>query len=418
MEGKGLLQGMGVRRALPLAAAMFLTLVPVTLVVPLLHELLVLRRGASPLTAHLFMSVNMMAGVLAAPVVVRLAPRAGGHARWLMGALAVDAAAFWLMGRSESLGALMAWRVVEGAAHLSAVTLLFAAANAAAGARRGVVMGLMGSALTLGVGLGASVGGIIGARNPEMLFPLGAFIALLAAVLAAPGARRAHAAVPAPVAPSAAPLPRTAAPPALTLPLAFAFSDRFAGGVFVSSFMLYVGQGLRLPPSTRGMLMMLFMVPFAISCCPAGMLADRLGRRLPLLIGTAGFGVAFALYGWVPALVLPWLMLVSGVLSALKLAPVLALCGDLAAGSGRDSVFAAFNVAGSIGFLLGPLAGGLLAQGTLALTGSVNYGVIFAVPGALEVGLALWAWPRLQGTGGRWASAGKPVTMRWSPTPR
>jgi MFS family permease len=418
MEGKGLPQGIGVRRDLPLAGAMFLTLVPVTLLVPMLHELLVVRHGASPLTAHLFMSVNMMAGVLAAPLAVRLASWAGGHTRWLMGALTVDAAAFWFMGRSESLGGLMGWRVVEGAAHLSAVTLLFAAANAVAGARRGAVMGLMGSALTLGVGLGAPLGGVVGTRNLEVLFPLGALVALLAAVLAGLGALRLHPAMPTPAARSAEPPPRRTAPPALAVPLALAFSDRFAGGIFVSSFMLYVGQGLRLPTSTRGMLMMLFMVPFALSCCPAGMLADRLGRRLPLMIGTAGFGVAFAIYGLVPALVLPWLMLLSGMLSALKLAPLLALCGDHATGFGRDGVFAAFNVAGSIGFLLGPLAGGLLAQGTLALTGSVNYGIIFAFPGALEVCLALWAWPRLQRTGGRRARAGKPVTMQWSPTPR
>ena len=111
--------------------------------------------------------------------------------------------------------------------------------------------------------------------------------------------------------------------------------------------------------------MMLFMVPFALSCCPAGMLADRIGRTGPLVLGAGAFGVAFALYGLCPGSALPWLMLFSGLLSAVKFAPTLALCGDVARGRDQDGMFAAFNVAGSLGFLAGPIVGGLLAQWSL-----------------------------------------------------
>lgn len=374
------------RRVLPLALAMLLALVPVTLVVPLLHELLVVRFEASPLAAHLFMSVNMMAGVLAAPVVVRLAR---GRGAWLFAALAVDAGAFWLMGRSESMPALFGWRVVEGAAHLSAVTLLFAAANRLGSARRGVVMGLMGASLTLGVGLGAPLGGLVGTVDPGLVFPLGAAILLGAAVLCTPAGAASAASDDDRLAP--APDRSQARPVVVALPLAFGFSDRFCAGVFASSFMLYAGQTLGLAPTTRGTLMMLFMVPFALSCCPAGILADRMGRALPLALGAAGFGVAFALYGVVPAPALPALMVASGLLSALKFAPTLALCGEIAAGSRRDGMFAAFNVAGSLGFLLGPLVGGLLAQWSVTTTGAVNYRVIFLIPATLELLLAVAA---------------------------
>lgn len=370
---------------LRLALAMFLTLVPVTLVVPLLHELLVVRLEASPFTAHLFMAVNMMAGVIAAPVVVRLAKMWGGPSGWLAAMLALDAAAFWFMGGSESITELMAWRMVEGGAHLSAVTLLMAAANRVAGARRGMVMGLMGSALTLGVGLGAPLGGLIGARNAAMVFPAGAAIAVLGAlvclslrhgVAAGPSERgsaragRGHGVV-------------------RIVPLAFGFSDRFCGGIMVSSFMLYVSQTLGLTPPARGALMTLFMVPFALACCPAGAIADRTGRIAPLVIGAAGFGLAFGSIGLVPEPWLPALLVVCGLLSGLKLASTLALCGDLAAGAERDTIFAAFNVAGSIGFLLGPLVGGALAQWTLAWTGQIDYGLVFAVAGGVELLLAL-----------------------------
>jgi MFS family permease len=82
-------------------------------------------------------------------------------------------------------------------------------------------------------------------------------------------------------------------------------------------------------------------------------------------------------------------MVVCGLLSGLKLASTLALCGDLASRAERDTIFAAFNVAGSIGFLLGPLVGGALAQWTLAWTGQIDYGLVFAVAGGVELLLAL-----------------------------
>jgi MFS family permease len=398
-------------RVLPLAVVMFLALVPVTLVAPVLHELLVVRRGASPFAAHLFMSVNMMAGMLAAPIAARLAGGAPGP--WLAGALALDALGFWLMGRAESLSALMVWRALEGAAHLAGVTLLMALASRIAGGHKGLVMGVMGASLTLGVGLGAPLGGFVGGREAALVLPAGAAIMLGAAAAAlafalGPAWRRPP---DEPAAPAAAHVDRAA----VAVPLAFAFTDRFAAGLMVSSFMLYAGQSLGFGPPARGMLMTLFMLPFALCCCPAGILADRVGRTTPLVVGAAGFGIVFASYGLVAAPLLPALMLASGSFSALKLAPALALCGDLAA-AGRTGVFAAFNVAGSLGFLLGPLCGGLVAQWSLGRAGAVDYPAIFLLGGGLELLLALAVWrllkrraPAGRGAGALGAPIGSPA---------
>ena len=56
--------------------AMFLALVPVTLLVPGLYELVVVRHGGSQSAAHGFMTVNMIAGMLAVPLLTlgRLVP--------------------------------------------------------------------------------------------------------------------------------------------------------------------------------------------------------------------------------------------------------------------------------------------------------------------------------------------------------
>jgi MFS family permease len=386
-------------------------MVPVTIVAPLLHELLVRRLHASPLSAHLFMSVNMVAGMAAAPLVIRLSRLTGGPARWLVGALALDGAAFWMMGQCVTVTSLMVWRAVEGAAHLSAVTLLMVGANRLAGPRRGAVMGLMGTALTLGVGLGAPLGGLVGTLDAALAFPMGAGIAFLAALACTPLALRKEGPPPAAAALAAPAIPSLVR----AVPLALGFSDRFCGGVFVSSFMLYASDSLGFPPAARGMLMMLFMVPFALSCCPAGMLTDRIGRTGPLVLGAAAFGVAFGLYGFCPGSALPWLMLVSGLLSAVKFAPTLALCGDVARGTNRDGMFAAFNVAGSLGFLTGPIVGGLLAQWSLGRWGAVNYAAIFMVPGALEVLVALGAWTLLRRLPLDTGSRSRPVGIHRSP---
>ena len=241
--GRG--QGQGqLRNALPLACGLFLAMVPVTIVAPLLYELLVKRLHASPLSAHLFMSVNMVAGIAAAPLVIRLSRLTGGPSRWLVGALALDGAAFWMMGQCVTVTAVMAWRAVEGAAHLSAVTLLMVGGNRLAGERRGAVMGLMGSALTLGVGLGAPLGGLIGTLDAALAFPVGAGMAFLAALVCVPLGLQQEA----PPRPAAAARAAPAIPSLVrAVPLALGFTDRFCGGVFVSSFMLYVSDSLRFP---------------------------------------------------------------------------------------------------------------------------------------------------------------------------
>ena len=63
--------------------AMFLALVPVTLLVPGLDELVVVRHGGSETAAHAFMSVNMLAGMLAIPLLMRRLRRLGDLRPWL-----------------------------------------------------------------------------------------------------------------------------------------------------------------------------------------------------------------------------------------------------------------------------------------------------------------------------------------------
>ena len=172
------------------------------------------------------------------------------------------------------------------------------------------------------------------------------------------------------------------------VPLAYAFMDRFVIGVFVSTFTLFLGEVHRATGAQRGLLMALFLVPFALLCWPAGKLADRIGWYKPLVISNVLFGVVFAMYARVPLAVLPALMVLSGVLSALMFAPNLLLTSEVARRAG-DGIFGAFQIAGSVGFLIGPAFGGVLVAVLRDDSGAVQYGQIFTLVGALEVVLAL-----------------------------
>jgi MFS family permease len=136
------------------------------------------------------------------------------------------------------------------------------------------------------------------------------------------------------------------------------------------------------------MLIALFMLPFALLCYPAGRLADRIGWFAPMLTGNILFGLAFASYGFLPAAWLPLAMVASGIFSALMFTPNLLLISDLVRRGHGEGLFGAFQVAGSLGFLTGPIAGGILVSVTRNAAGVPAYREILAVVGAMAVVLA------------------------------
>jgi MFS family permease len=366
------------------AVATILTLIPVTLLVPGQRELVVTRYGVSEALAHAFMTLNMLAGIAAVPVVMRAARTRGALHRWIAALLGVDALVFLAMGAAPSFSALLALRALDGALHLPAITLLMVAANRLAGPRRGASLGLLGTSLMVGVALGSPLGGVLVDRAPQQIYLVGALLLGCAALASLTLGELASQ----PPTPSGRRYAWNTHVGLAWVPLAYAFMDRFAIGVFVSTFTLYVSTVLRLTGAQRGGLMALFLLPFAVLCWPAGRLADRIGWMRPLIVSNILFGVVFASYAALPAGWLPAAMVASGVLSALMFAPNLVLTSEVARIAG-EGVFGAFQIAGSVGFLLGPAVGGVLVSLLRASDGSVRYGAVFAIVGGLEMVLAV-----------------------------
>jgi MFS family permease len=370
--------------------AMFLALVPVTLLVPGLDELVVVRYGGSETAAHAFMSVNMLAGMLVMPLVMRRLRVLGDLRLWLSGLLLLDAIAFMGMERAPSLGALFAFRVLDGAVHLPAVTLLMVAANRAAGEKRGASLGALASALMLGITVGSPLGGWLVERGPEAVYRVGAAIFVLAA-LVCQGA---------PVSEMTASKPRHYRfqwrRAESWVPLGYAFMDRFSIGIFVSTFTLFLAREHQVGPTQRGWLVALFMIPFAALCYPVGRLAERAGW-FPLLVGgNVAFGLVYGSYGFTPLGLLPASMVLSGIASAFIFAPSLLLVSELVRRGNGEGLFGIFQVAGSLGFLAGPIAGGVLVAVTGA-DGRPAYEAIFATVGVAEFALALGSMVLLRG---------------------
>lgn len=368
-----------VRRAIALAT--FLTLVPLTLVVAGLHELVIVAVGGTRADAHAFTAINMATGIIGVPIVLALFRRRPALRAWLVGSLLVDAVAFLGMNASRSVPALLAWRALDGVAHLPAVTLLMVAANRLAGERRGATMGLVATALMTGVAVGSPLGGWLVMRGPSAVYLTGAALLTVAAI----------ASLAIPPLPAEAPVRSghryawKGGALATWMPLAFGFIDRFTIGVFVSTFTLYLSEVQQIAPSQRGLLMSLFMLPFALLCWPVGRLADRTGWYWPIIAGTVAFGLTYATYGLVPGALLPVSMVVSGITSALMFAPNLLLVSEFARRGAGEGLFGAFQIAGSFGFLAGPMAGGIAVELTRRGGGAPAYDAIFIAVGAAVI---------------------------------
>lgn len=370
-----------------IALATFLTLVPITLLVPGLTELVVDMHGGTRFQAHLFVSMNQLAGIIAVPMAMVL-HRRWPHTRWwVVALLLLDAISFLGMRGAESLGALFAWRALDGIAHLPAVTFLMIAANRAGGQRRGASLGVVASALMVGVGVGAPLGGVLIDRDPILVYSVGAGLLVLAAVSAL--------GVPALSAPTQDPSARyrwDRRQLVSWMPLIYGFADRFLIGVFVSTFTLFLTEVHGVGAATRGMLMSLFLLPFALLCWPAGKLADRVGWFGPLIFANVAFGLVYATYGLVPFSLLPAAMIASGVLSALMFAPSLVLVSDVAKRGAGEGVFGMFQIAGSVGFLTGPIVGGVLVEVLVDGTGTPAWATIFSGVGLTLSVFGLFSW--------------------------
>jgi MFS family permease len=280
-----------------------------------------------------------------------------------------------------SFVAVLALRACQGAATVGAFSLAMTMLMDLEGST-GRNMGSAGIAIGLGTATGAPLGGVLYGVGP--LVPLyvasGVFVLVALGVpfvvdRAPQGSDR------------ASPFGGIRRAPRLALPYAFGFADRLTAGFFSLVGTLYFRTVFDLGPGATGVTLALFFAPFALLQYPFGVVADRIGRTIPVLAGSALYGGAVILVGAVTDLRTAQAgMVLVGVLGALMVPATLALVSDLADAGDRGVAMAGFNIAGSVGFLVGIVAGGLIAD-------AYGYRAAFFAIGALEIWLAAAALP-------------------------
>jgi MFS family permease len=373
------------RQLISIGVLGFLIMAPVTLPVPVLRELVQDRFDVSEFMTSTFMSVNMIGALFTAPLAGMFMDRIGHPRELMVGALVLDAICFLLLAADFPFVAFMAIRFLEGCAHITALSILLVhASRALPPDRRGRAMGIAGGCIMLGIAFGAPLGGVLGRSSVLLPLQVGAALALGAAVLAAlfthsEGGEQHRPTLGEIVA-------SLKARPALFVPLAFAFTDRFTVGFFTTTFSLYVRRIHEVSSSEIGALIATFMIPFALLSYPFGRLAERFSIATLLCGGSVLYGVGTTFVGFTAPPELHALMFVIGITAAVMFVPSMVLTTQLAPPEIRGAALGAFNAAGSLGFIVGPLAGGAISQAVAGNHGWLaGYRAAFVTAGVSEL---------------------------------
>ena len=375
------------RTRIALAGVIFLVLLAQVLLYPGIDTLVDALGATTDLEASMwFLAAEFGAFVVFAGIWGAISDATGRRVPYIvvgaLGGAAGYAALLAVPVVAPSFLAVLGLRIVQGALTISAFSLAMTMLMDLGGGH-GRNMGAAGIAIGSGTALGAPLGGQLYEIDP--LAPIAAASGLLAfaAALAwtvpdrAPTNDRGLDAI----------LASLGSRPALVVPYAFGFIDRYTAGFFALVGTLYFRDAFELSPGATGIVLALFFAPFALFQYPFGVLSDRIGRTVPVVAGSAVYGVAVIAVGAAPTIELVGLGMVAvGVIGALMAPATMALVTDLARPDERGAAMGGFNVFGSVGFLAGILVGGTVAD-------RYDFFTAFLVTGGIEIGVAAFAIP-------------------------
>ena len=335
-----------------------------------------------------FLTAEFLGFVLFAGLWGAASDAAGRRRRFVVASAVLGAVGYLAVAIVPALGlpyaAVLALRFLQGAAAIGAFSLAVTTLMDLPGGH-GRNMGAAGIAIGAGTALGAPVGGQLYALGPfAPLYAASALLVVAASVAwlvedPAPGSGRGGV---------RAAVSVLRERPSLGVPFAFGFVDRLTAGFFALVGTVYFRSELGLDAAGTGLLLGAFFAPFALLQYPFGRLSDRVGRVVPVAVGSLCYGVAIICVFLAPSVPLTAAVMVAvGVLGALVAPATMALVTDLA-GDARGVAMGGFNVFGSLGFLAGVVGGATVAAGQ-------GFGAAFVVVGLSEAAIALLALPAL-----------------------
>ncbi len=173
---------------------------------------------------------------------------------------------------------------------------------------------------------------------------------------------------------------RTAAakPGNLNFVLICVFIDMLGIGLIIPVLPLLVGEFVAGPAQQAlwfGIMSTVFGVLQFLFMPVLGAISDRVGRRPVLLYSMAGMGINFLATAWAPNLAFLFIGRVIGGMSSASMSVASAYASDVSTPENRAKSFGKVGAAFGLGFICGPMLGGLL--------GSVNLHLPFYVAAVL-----------------------------------
>jgi MFS transporter, DHA1 family, multidrug resistance protein len=342
--------------------------------------------GVSVAAAASVISVFALMRVVGALPAGRLVDRFGEPGVMAAG-IAVVAVSSVLAGCSQSFEELLVLRGSGGLGSamfsISAQALLL---GTVPGGQRGRASGLFSAGFLLGGISGPAVGGLIAAWSLRAPFFIYGGLLVVPAVLAAVVLRRAPNHRPSvatqPRVRSLATLRRAVHSRAYRAAASANLADGFGAlGMRGALVPLFVREVLHRSAVWTGLGFLLFAALNGAALVPGSRVADTLGRRPVIIAGCTISAVGMVMLALLPG---PWAYLaalaVTGFGSGLLDVAPAAMIGDII-DSGGGTLVASYQMAGDVGSVVGPVAGGFLVD-------SASYGAAFGLAAAVLSGAA------------------------------
>lgn len=345
------------------------------IVVPLL-PIYASQMGASGLSLGIFFASFNVSRGLAMPFMGRLSDRTGRKRFLSVGLFAYTLLSLAYVA-SRDIYALTLTRTLQGIASAMVVPIGMAyAGDLSPPGREGTYMGILNVSLFGGFGFGPFLGGVLSDQfGIDAGFYAMGFLSLATLILVLvrlPGEPvwRAEEGQ------QLLPMARILKERFLMGILSFRLANAVSRGLYVSFLPLFASLEGGLSSSEIGIVISANLLITAVLQAPAGRLADLASRRV---LVTAG-GLAYAvLFGVLPLSSSFSSLLVISILlggaGALPLPAATALMADRGRGYGMGTLMASFNMAQSVGMVVGPLLGGFLMDASGLLSVFVMGGV-------------------------------------------
>jgi DHA1 family tetracycline resistance protein-like MFS transporter len=365
-----------------LALVVWSVLVSQVFLYPGLDEIVSVLGGSESILAGTWFLIAEFAAFVVCAVLWGIVSDSLGTRSPLIVLGAVGGAASYLVVASAptlgfGFGVVLLVRVIGGAFTIGAFSLSITMLMDLSGGH-GRNMGAAGTAIGLGAALGSVVGGQLTSVDP--LAPLYGGAALLAgaAVLAATVPDRGSDGG----LPVGTVVDRVRTRPTLLVPFAFGYIDRLTAGFFALTGVAYFREAFGVDAAQAGLTLALFFVPFAVLQYPVGSLSDRIGRFVPVVVGSVLYGVTIIAVVLAPTYgIAAGLMVLVGICGALVSPTTMALVTDIVPATERGAAMGGFNVFGSLGMLSGFIIGGTVTE-------LYGYLPAFVAAGGLEIAIA------------------------------